>query len=339
MKQINQQNQLRSSWPYLTVVVLLHMLGLILMWIGSGDNKMLVGMALVAYMLGTRHAFDPDHIAAIDNSVRKLLQENKKTLGIGFYFSLGHSSVVLLMSIALGVSAGWAQRHLPQLQHIGGIIGMSVSGTFLLIIGIINLIILVQLIRLFKDVKDSDPGNDKLEELLKSRGFFSRLIGPFYKVLNKEWHLYPLGFLFGLGFDTASEIALLALSASASTSSFSLAGILALPILFAAGMSLFDTLDGIFMTRAYDWAFIKPIRKLYYNITITMISVIAAIVIGLIEIFQLTAENLHLNGRFWTSVQGISLEYMGYLLVALFLVSWIVSYVVWKVFKIEERYS
>lgn len=336
---IKSSNSWKSSIPYILFVILLHVLGICLVISASSSNHLIVSMAVVAYTLGMRHAFDPDHIAAIDNSVRKLLQDKQKTLGVGFYFSLGHSTVVLLMSIALGLSVGWAKQYMPNLQHIGGIIGMSVSGTFLILIGIINLILLIQLFKIFKNLNNQNVGNDQLEKILTSRGLFSRMIGPFYKVLNKEWHLYPLGFLFGLGFDTASEIALLSLSATTAHASFTISGILALPILFAAGMSLFDTFDGILMTRAYDWAFVKPIRKLYYNITITAISVIAAIVIGMIEILQITAENLNLSGTFWEFTQSISLEWIGYILVVLFLLSWILSFVVWKVFNIEERYN
>lgn len=331
-----KMQSLKDAVPYFIIVLLLHIIGIAFIITGAKDNTILTGMAFVAYLLGLRHAFDPDHIAAIDNTVRKLLQQGKNALGVGFYFSLGHSSVVFLMSVVIGISASFASRNLPYLQHIGGIIGMTVSGLFLVTIGILNLILLIELIKIFKQLKTSYVNDEKLEEILVSRGLISRFIGPLYKMVNKAWHLYPLGFLFGLGFDTASEVALLSLSATASTADFNILGILALPILFAAGMSLMDTADGVFMTKAYDWAFTKPVRKLYYNITITLISVLAALVIGMVELFQVVSDQLNLHGSFWTSVNNITLDNMGYALVALFAVAWLISYIIWKTFKIEE---
>ena len=211
-------------------------------------------MGILAYTLGLRHAFDADHIAAIDNTVRKLLQQRRDPVGVGFYFSIGHSTVVFLMAVLLGISVKWAKSELPYFQEVGGTIGTLVSGFFLVLIGVLNLIILISLIKLFSQLRHQHV-KEEVDALLEARGFITRFIGPYFKVISRSWHVLPLGFLFGLGFDTASEIALLALSSGASQQAISFIGILSLPILFASGMSLLDTLDGIVMKSAYNWAF------------------------------------------------------------------------------------
>lgn len=294
----------RLSWlPYIAIVILLHVIGFSFLWIAGKDHHILFGMGILAYTLGLRHAFDADHIAAIDNTVRKLLQQRKDPSGVGFYFSIGHSSVVFLMAVFLGVSVKWAKDELPHFQDIGGTIGTLVDA------------------------------------LLESRGFVSRFVGPYFKLITRSWHVLPLGFLFGLGFDTASEIALLALSSGASQQAISFIGILSLPILFASGMSLLDTLDGVVMKYAYNWAFFNPIRKIYYNITITAISVIAALVIGMIELLQILADKLDLHGAFWAFISSIEFDYLGYILVALFLITWLISSLIWKFGRIEHKWS
>ena len=327
------------SWlPYIVIVILLHIIGFSFLFIAD-TNHLLFGMGILAYTLGLRHAFDADHIAAIDNTVRKLLQQKRNPVGVGFYFSIGHSTVVFLMSVLLGISVKWAKDELPYFQNIGGIIGTLVSGFFLLLIGILNLFILISLIKLFARLSNEHIREEELDALLESRGFITRFIAPYFKLISRSWHVLPLGFLFGLGFDTASEIALLALSSGASQQSISFLGILSLPILFAAGMSLLDTLDGIIMKSAYNWAFFNPIRKIYYNITITAISVIAALIIGLIELLQIMEDKLHLKGTFWNIIQSIQFDYLGYILVALFLITWLISTLIWKFGKVEQRWS
>lgn len=333
-------NNQRLSWlPYIAIVVILHIIGFSFVWIAGRDHHILIGMGILAYTLGLRHAFDADHIAAIDNTVRKLLQQRRDPVGVGFYFSIGHSSVVFLMAVFLGVSVKWAQHELPHFQDIGGTIGTLVSGFFLVLIGILNLIILISLIKLFGKLRRERIEDEELDQLLEARGFISRFVGPYFKFISRSWHVLPLGFLFGLGFDTASEIALLALSSGASQQAISLIGILSLPILFASGMSLLDTLDGIVMKSAYNWAFFNPIRKIYYNITITAISVIAALIIGMIELLQILADKLDLHGSFWSFVQSIQFDYLGYILVALFLITWLISSLIWKFGNIENRWA
>ncbi|MCD8915551.1 HoxN/HupN/NixA family nickel/cobalt transporter [Staphylococcus simulans] len=324
--------------PYLLIVAALHGLGLLFLFIAGQTHPMLFGMGLLAYTLGLRHAFDADHIAAIDNTVRKLMQEKKNPIGVGFYFSIGHSSVVFIMALLLGISVRFAKHQLPAFQAVGGIIGTIVSGMFLLLIGILNLIILIALIRLFMRLRKERLHHEQLDELLASRGLINRFVGPYFKCINQSWHVLPLGFLFGLGFDTASEIALLVLSSGASEQSISLIGILALPLLFAAGMSLLDTLDGLLMQSAYHWAFLKPVRKIYYNITITAISVIAALIIGMVELMQILIDHFHLQGGFWNTIAAIEFDHLGYILVAVFILIWMLSVFIWKTNRFEESH-
>lgn len=330
----------RLSWlPYIAIVILLHVIGFSFLWIAGKDHHILFGMGILAYTLGLRHAFDADHIAAIDNTVRKLLQQRKDPSGVGFYFSIGHSSVVFLMAVFLGVSVKWAKDELPHFQDIGGTIGTLVSGFFLVLIGVLNLIILISLINLFAKLRREHIEEAEVDALLESRGLVSRFVGPYFKLITRSWHVLPLGFLFGLGFDTASEIALLALSSGASQQAISFIGILSLPILFASGMSLLDTLDGVVMKYAYNWAFFNPIRKIYYNITITAISVMAALVIGMIELLQILADKLDLHGTFWAFISSIEFDYLGYILVALFLITWLISSLIWRFGRIEHKWS
>lgn len=328
---------IKDMLPYLFVIILLHLIGVTCLWIGAHSHPILFGMGILAYTLGLRHAFDADHIAAIDNTVRKLMQEKQNPTGVGFYFSIGHSSVVFIMALLLGISVSWAQQQMPVFQAVGGIIGTMVSGLFLLIIGILNLIILVSLIRLFMRLRFEHVSDDELNQLLASRGLIQRFVGPYFKFINRSWHVLPLGFLFGLGFDTASEIALLALSSGAAQQSLPFTGIIALPLLFAAGMSLLDTLDGALMKSAYHWAFLKPVRKIYYNITITAISVIAALIIGTVEILQIIGEHFELHSPFWDDIASLEFNHLGYLLVGVFLLFWLVSVIIWKLNHFEKQ--
>ncbi|SFK89555.1 high-affinity nickel-transport protein [Paenibacillus sp. 1_12] len=329
-----------KSWlGYSGAVLCLHIIGIVFLYVAASHNPALWGMGLLAYTLGLRHAFDVDHIAAIDNTVRKLVQQKRNSFGVGFYFSLGHSSVVLLMAIVTAFSVKWVQRELPEMQEIGGLIGASVSGLFLLIIGIINLIVLIQLFQLFVQFRKGAHNQDEFEKLLESRGFFSRLLRPLYKFITRSWHVYPLGFLFGLGFDTASEISLLAISAGAAKEAMPFVGVLSFPILFAAGMSLMDTADGIFMTKAYSWAFSTPHRKLYYNLSVTSLAVVAALLIGMVELLQVLSEKLGMNGAFWNWIQDLDFGSLGYMLVILFVLAWAISVGIWKGMRLEERWG
>ncbi|MDP4083212.1 MAG: HoxN/HupN/NixA family nickel/cobalt transporter [Bacillota bacterium] len=334
------QKLLNKNWlPYGLIVFFLHIIGLLFLFIGAKNHPILLGMAFLSYTLGLRHAFDADHIAAIDNTVRKLVQQKKNPVGVGFFFSLGHSSVVFIMAVILTASVQWAQKELPHWQDLGGLIGTIVSGCFLLFIGILNAVILIDLQKVFLKMKNGTYNENEVEELLLNRGFIARFAGPLFKLINKSWHVYPLGFLFGLGFDTASEVALLAISAGAAKNALPIVGILSLPILFAAGMSLMDTADGVFMTNAYKWAFSTPLRKVYYNLTVTALSVAAALLIGMIELAQVFSKKMGFTNGIWHWIQNLDIGLLGYLLVALFLLSWGISYAIWKLFKIEERWN
>ncbi|WP_253665234.1 HoxN/HupN/NixA family nickel/cobalt transporter [Thermus scotoductus] len=325
-------------WPYALAVGILHLLAISLLLVEAGSHPAILGMGLLAYTLGLRHAFDADHIAAIDNTVRKLVQQGQNPSGVGFYFSLGHSTVVFAAGVATVIAAKWLQDKIPAFQEVGGLIGTLVSGIFLLVIALLNLIIWVDIWRLFRALRRGEYRPESLDVLLMNRGLVARLAKPLWRFISKSWHVYSLGLLFGLGFDTASQISLLALSA-ASAEALSLPGILALPLLFAAGMSLMDTADGVFMTRAYGWAFSTPLRKLYYNLTVTGLSVVAALLIGSIELLQVLREKLGFKGRFWDWLGNLELGGLGYLLVGLFVLTWAVSYGVWKVGRLEERWG
>lgn len=327
----------RLKWlRYAGAVLGIHLLGLALLFPAEREYPQLIGIALLAYTLGLRHAFDADHIAAIDNTVRKMMQQKQEPTGVGFFFSIGHSSVVFIMALITAFSMAWAKDNIPQLQVIGGLIGTAVSGGFLLLIGLFNLYIWFDIYQLFVKMHRGEIDEGNLEQLLLSRGLISRFFGPLYRLISKSWQVYPLGFLFGLGFDTASEVALLAISANAASQAMPLAAILSLPILFAAGMSLMDTADGIFMMTAYNWAFSTPLRKVYYNLSVTGISVVAALFIGLIELAQIVLPKLGLNGGIWGWIQKLDFGGIGYILVGLFVLAWGVSFLLWKVLRLEN---
>ncbi|WP_168118567.1 HoxN/HupN/NixA family nickel/cobalt transporter [Paenibacillus sp. HB172176] len=335
-----QDARVKGNWiGYAIAVAALHIAGILLWVISLPSYPELIGLGIVAYTLGMKHAFDIDHIAAIDNTVRKLVQQKRSATGVGFYFSLGHSSVVFCMAVATAFAAKWAADNLPIMEEIGGVIGASVSGVFLVLMGVLNLVIFMNIYKVFRGMRHSEHSEEKLEELLHSRGFFARLLSPLFKFVNKSWHVYPIGFLFGLGFDTASEVALMAITAGAAQNAIPITGILALPLLFTAGMSLFDTADGIFMTTAYKWAFRTPLRKVYYNLSVTGVSVIAALIIGGVELAQVLSENFDLSGGIWSWVQGIDFGIIGYLLVGVFMLSWAASYGIWKYMKIETKWT
>jgi high-affinity nickel-transport protein len=303
-----------------------------------------LGLGVTAYTLGLRHAFDADHIAAVDNTTRKLMAEGKRPLGVGFFFSLGHSTVVfaLALVLVLGLRALGSQvNHGGSTFHsLAGVLGASVSGGFLYLIAALNLVILVGIARIFRRVR-ADPELDQaaLERLLASRGLMNRVLGPVSRRVSKSWHMYPIGILFGLGFDTASEVALLFLAAGAASSGLPFYAILCLPVLFAAGMSLLDTIDGCFMNFAYRWAFSEPSRKLYYNLMITGLSVLVALLVGSIELLSVISVKLGLRGGFWAWVSSIDLNTVGYLIVGLFVLTWALGLAIWRFGRIEERWG
>ncbi|WP_313731504.1 HoxN/HupN/NixA family nickel/cobalt transporter [Cohnella nanjingensis] len=320
----------RDLWKYIIPLLLLHGAGAAMLGVTAGPYPALWGMGLIAYTLGLRHAFDADHIAAIDNTVRKLTQQNRNPLGVGFFFACGHASVVLLMVIATTVSMRWAQRKLPLLQEIGGVAGATVSGMFLIVVGVVNLFILMNLLGVRRKYRAGALAASELEKSLHGHGFLARLTKPLIKLIGRSWHVYPLGFLFGLGFDTASEIALLAMSGTAANQALPIAGILALPLLFAAGMTLMDTANGVMMVKAYRWALQEPLRKLHYNLAVTFIAVAAALSIGAIELTETYLAKWDGSGNIQQWIENIELGWWGYGLVLLFAVAWIVGYAGWR---------
>lgn len=303
-------------------------------WIAFSDRPVLLSTAFLAYMFGLRHAFDADHIAAIDNVVRKLMQDGKAPFSVGFFFSLGHSTIVVLASIAIAATAAAMQGRLEDFHSIGGVIGTSVSAAFLLIIGLANLFVLRGIWAAFQRAKRGEPIVDEdLDAVLAGRGFMARMFRSLFNVVSRSWHMYPIGFLFGLGFDTATEIGLLGISATQAAAGMSIWSILVFPALFTAGMSLMDTTDSVLMTRAYGWAFVNPIRKLWYNLTITAASVAVALFIGGVEALGLLADKLGLEGGLWAVVGDLNdnLTNFGFAVVGIFLASWVVSTLVYRV--------
>jgi high-affinity nickel-transport protein len=302
-----------------------------------------VGLGLTAYTLGMRHAFDADHIAAIDNTTRKLMSEGKRPMSVGFWFSLGHSTIVFLLSLllSLGLKAlvGPVKNDNSSLHHYTGVVGTSVSGAFLYLIAAFNVVILWGILKIFRQMRKGEFDEEALEEQLNNRGFMNRILGRLMKAVTRPWQMYPVGVLFGLGFDTATEVALLVIASTSALAGLPWYAILSLPILFAAGMSLFDTLDGSFMNFAYGWAFSKPVRKVFYNLTITGLSVAVALIIGTVELLGLLSQQLNLGGRFWTDMQNADINMLGFIIVGLFFLTWIVALAVWKFGRIEEKWT
>ena len=295
---------------------------------------LLLGTALLAYGLGLRHAVDADHIAAIDNVTRKLMQERKRPVTVGFFFSLGHSTVVVLASAALAATAMALSHRLDAYHQVGGTIGTAVSSLFLLAIAVMNLFILSAVYGAFQRVRRGGPlVEEDLDTLLAGRGLLARIFRPLFGMIRESWHMYPLGLLFGLGFDTATEIGLLGISAAEASKGLPIWSILVFPALFTAGMSLLDTTDSVLMLGAYGWAFVKPIRKLYYNLTITFVSVLTALLVGGIEAFGLIGQKLRLEGAFWSFIARLNGDFgsIGYLIVVIFVVAWVGSAILYRV--------
>ena len=323
--------------------------GILLMWAATSGHYKLAdgtlfgwGTGFLALTLGMRHAFDADHISAIDNTTRKLMSEGKRPLGVGFFFSLGHSSVVTFLAIVLnfGIKSLGVQvkDENSSLHHYTGLIGTSVSGSFLMLIALLNLVVLLSVVKVFKEMREGLYNEDELEKHLNSRGFMMRFFGPIARRIDTSWKMYPLGILFGLGFDTATEVALLVLAGSSVVAGLPWWAILSLPMLFAGGMSLLDTIDGSFMNFAYGWAFSRPVRKVYYNIVITGLSVIVAIFIGGLEVAQVFANQLNLSGGFWNYALAFDINKAGFIIVAMFVAVWAFALLLWRFGNIEQRW-
>jgi nickel/cobalt transporter (NiCoT) family protein len=301
------------------------------------------GIGVTAYTLGLRHAFDADHISAIDNTTRKMMQEGKRPLSVGFWFSLGHSTIVFALAflIALGVRSldGPVKTGSSDLHRVAGSIGTLVSGTFLYAIAAINVVILLGIVKVFREMKNGAYDEAELEKHLDRRGFMNRFLGRLTKTVSRPAQMYPIGVLFGLGFDTATEVALLVVAGSAGAAGLPWYAILCLPVLFAAGMSLMDSIDGSFMNFAYGWALSRPVRKVFYNLTITGLSVAVALIIGTIEIGGLAASKLNLGGSFWNWFENININFLGFVILGMFVATWAIALLVWRLGRIEERWS
>jgi nickel/cobalt transporter (NiCoT) family protein len=315
----------------------------VLVLLAAVRYPILLALALPAYGFGLRHAVDADHISAIDNVTRKLMQEKKMPVGVGFFFSLGHSTVVFLMAAGIAVGSAFIRSSLTsdgsQLKNVGGLIGTGVSAAFLYLIAAMNVIILIEVFRTFRSVTRGGSYDEQdIEEYLNQRGFFARLFRPLFKLIDTSWKMYPIGFLFGLGFDTASEIAILAIAGTLGGQGLPFFAILLLPLLFTAGMSLADTTDGVMMLGAYGWAFVKPIRKLYYNLNITLISVLVALVVGTFETLSIISTEMHLSGGFWDMIGNINGNFgvVGVVIIAIFVLGWTVSTLVYRLKKYED---
>ncbi len=302
-------------------------------------HPVLLGTALLAFTFGLRHAVDADHICAIDNVTRKLMQERRRAIGVGFFFSLGHSTVVIALSLAIAVAAASVKTYLPSLERVGTLVGTSVSATFLLIVAAINFIVLLDIFAAFARARRGDLVEDEaIGAMLDRRGLIGRFFRPLLKLVDRSWKMYPIGFLFGLGFDTATEVALLGIAAVEAGKGLPVFAILIFPLLFTAGMSLIDTTDGIVMVGAYGWAFVKPMRKLYYNLVITLVSVLVAVIVGAIEATNVIADQLQLNGGLWDAIRAVNDNFgtLGFIIIGLFIASWLVSVGVYKALRYDE---
>ena len=331
-------------------VLLLHLVGFGLLFLAALRHFHIdrtrtfgIGTGILAYTLGMRHAFDADHISAIDNTTRKLMSDGSRPVSVGFWFSLGHSSVVFLLAVVLnfGVRALNLGVSTPasNLHHYTGLVGTVISGTFLYLIAALNVVILVSIVKIFFALRRGEFDREELEHQLNSRGLLNRFFGPLARRVDTEWKMYPIGFLFGLGFDTATEIALLVLAGTSVASGMPFWAILSLPVLFAAGMSLLDTADGTFMNFAYGWAFSNPVRKVYYNITITGLSVLVAFVIGTIEVLSVLQSEFGLTGGLWDYASHFNINTAGFFIVGLFVLTWVVALLVWRLGQVEARWA
>ena len=353
-----ERSERRSLAGMLGFIVFLHVIGFaVLLGLVAPEHHPLggstpifgVGVGVLAYTFGLRHAFDADHIAAVDNTTRKLLADRadagvgRRPLSVGFWFSLGHSTVVFalafLLSVGVKVLAGQVMKDSSTLHSVTGIIGASVSGMFLWVLGIVNLVVLIGIVRVFRGMRHGDYDERELEDQLNKRGLMNRFLGGLTRSVTRPWQIYPIGVLFGLGFDTATEVGLLVLAGGAAAFNLPFYAILVLPVLFAAGMCLMDTVDGVLMNAAYGWAFLKPVRKVYYNLTVTAISVAVALVIGTVELVGVLADQADIQSGPLAEIARIPLDYAGYAIVALFLVAWVGALAIWRYGRVEEKWS
>jgi nickel/cobalt transporter (NiCoT) family protein len=332
------------------VVIALYVVGFVMLGAAiphhyrlAGKETFGLGTGILALTLGMRHAFDADHIAAIDNTTRKLMAEDKRPLSVGFFFSLGHSTVVFVLAVLLNFGIRSLDKQVSNgssgLHSVTAVVGTSVSGIFLYVIAGLNIVILISIVRVFMDLRQGRYDDAELEEQLNKRGLMNRFFGPLARRIDTPWKIYPVGVLFGLGFDTATEVGLLFLAGTAVAGGLPFYAVLALPILFAAGMSLLDTIDGCFMNFAYGWAFARPIRKIYYNITITALSVVVAVAIGTIEFLGLLPAELNWTGSVWRFFEKFNINSAGFAIVGLFVVTWAVALGLWRFGHIEERWD
>jgi high-affinity nickel-transport protein len=313
---------------------------------GEGGSRGLgvgLGVAITAWFLGFRHAFDADHISCIDNTTRKLMADGKRPLGSGFFFSFGHSTVIVAVGVGITVAAravfGAVVNPNSAYETAGGAIGTVLSASFLYLIAVLNLVVLAGIVKVFRDMRRGTYNEEQLEAQLQARGLMYRFFGRFMKSINHTWQLYFVGLIFGIGFDTATEVVLLAATAYAAIQGLPYYAVLALPALFSGGMMLFDTLDGAFMNVAYGWAFARPVRKVYYNLVITSLSIGAAFIIGTIEILGILTTQAHLHGAFWNLVANFNINVAGFCIAGLFIATWAVALTYWRVGKVEDRWS
>jgi high-affinity nickel-transport protein len=302
-----------------------------------------LGVALTAWTLGARHAFDADHISAIDNTTRKLMADGRRPLATGFFFALGHSSIIMVVGAGLAIAAravfGAIVNPSSGYETLGGVIGTSLAATFLYLIAALNLIVLTGILKVFRGLRQGLFDEEELERQLQARGLMYRFFGRFMRSITKTWHMFPVGIAFGIGFDTATEVLLLAATAAAATQGLPWYAVLSLPLLFAGGMTLFDTADGCFMNFAYGWAFARPVRKVYYNLVITGLSIAVAFLIGTIEIFGLLSAELHIHGGFWDFMASFDINQAGFAIAGLFIAVWAIAIGYWRIAKVETRWA
>ena len=325
-------------------VGVLHLAGWGLLLAYAAQHPGFLALGGLAYTFGLRHAFDADHISAIDNTTRKLLQQGDKPVGVGFFFSLGHSTVVFAIAVALGLAVKSLVQGVVggngELRSIGGAVGTLVSGGFLVLIGLMNLVILLDIVRVYRKMHRGEYTREGLETELVAGGLMTRIFGRMFRVVSHSWQMYPIGFLFGLGFDTASEVALLAISAGAAAQGLPFTAVISLPLIFAAGMSLMDTTDGAFMSKAYSWAFASPIRKVFYNLTVTALSVFVALFVGVVELSQILVHIAGFHGAVWDAIANFDLiGKAGYVIVGAFVLAWAGAFAIYKVRRIDERWA
>lgn len=344
-RELTPTQWLQTKLMFLSII-LLHVVGfgVFFLFVVPQHYKGLgIGVAVLAYTLGLRHAFDADHISAIDNTTRKLMNEGKKPLSVGYFFSLGHSTIVFAIGVGIVISEktvyAAVSHNRSGLEQFGGIFGTLVSASFLFLIAFLNIIILAGIFTVFRKLRHGDFDEAELERQLENRGFMFRVFGSWMKSITKEWQIYPVGVVFGLGFDTATEVALLATTALVATQHLPWYSILCLPVLFTAGMTGMDTIDGIFMNVAYGWAFFNPVRKVYYNLLITGLSVFICLFIGTIEVLGLLQKELRLTGSFWNVMANFNINKAGFMIVGIFVLTWMGALLIWKYGHVEERWS